>query len=96
MKNAVFREVMACSACKNRHFGATYPLHYQGEKNQRAKNNAILLQLLVTANVPSSPILFILIMEAAFSSETSVLAMATQRHIPGGGILHGILVLDDQ
>jgi hypothetical protein len=45
--------------------------------------------LLVTANsVPSSLICFTLMMGAIRSSETSVLARATRRHIPEEGILH--------
>jgi hypothetical protein len=44
--------------------------------------------LLVTANVlPSSPILVTLMMEALYSSDTSVLTRATLRLIPEGGIL---------
>jgi hypothetical protein len=43
------------------------------------------LGLLVTANVPSSPILSTLMLEAAFSSETSVLTRA-KLHIPETGI----------
>jgi hypothetical protein len=39
-------------------------------------------RLLVTANVPSSPILVTLMMEALSSSEMSVLARATRRNIP--------------
>jgi hypothetical protein len=42
-------------------------------------------RLLVTANVPSSPILVTLMMEALSSSETSVL---TRHNIPEDAILH--------
>jgi hypothetical protein len=39
-------------------------------------------QLLVTTNVPSSPILVTLMMPAPGSSETSVLTRVTRRNIP--------------
>jgi hypothetical protein len=45
-------------------------------------------RLLVTANVPSSPILVTLMMDALSSSETSVLIRDTRRNIVEYAILH--------
>jgi hypothetical protein len=45
-------------------------------------------RLLVTANVPSSPIHVTLLMDALGSSETSVLKRAIRRSVPEYDILH--------
>jgi hypothetical protein len=48
----------------------------------------IVIRLLVTADVPSSPSLVTLMMESPRSSETSVLRVTIRRNIPEDGILH--------
>jgi hypothetical protein len=45
-------------------------------------------QLLVTANVPSSLVLYTLMIKEICSSETSVPTRATRRHIPEDDILY--------
>jgi hypothetical protein len=60
--------VTPCGSCKTRHFGASYHFHHQDGKNQELQLKLLfsgsVLQLVVTANfVPSSLILFILMLE---------------------------------
>jgi hypothetical protein len=49
-------------------------------------NQCCVLQLLVTANIPSSLILVTLMMEAIRSSEMSVITRVTWRNTPEDGI----------
>jgi hypothetical protein len=65
MKISVFWEVTPSGFYKNRRFRGKYRLLHQGDKNSCSVH-----RLLVTANVPSSPILVTLMMEAICSSET--------------------------
>jgi hypothetical protein len=75
-KNVVFWDVTPCGYSNNRRFRGTYRRHHQGDKNRQARNVSEtsflielvflhgMLQLLVTANAPSSPILATLMMES--------------------------------
>jgi hypothetical protein len=56
--------------------------------NPRTLRRKSMCRLLVTANVPYSPILVALLMEALRSSETSFLTKSTPRNILEDGILH--------
>jgi hypothetical protein len=58
-------------------------------KTDMNTTNSYYYHLLVSANiVPSSPNLATVTMEAIYSSETSILTRATQRHIPKDDIPH--------
>jgi hypothetical protein len=57
-------------------------------KKQRSKESCSVRWLLVTAKVPSSPILVTLMMKELRSSKTLVLTRATWCNIPEHGILH--------
>jgi hypothetical protein len=95
-KNAFFWDVTQHHSCENRCFGGPSHLRFQGEENQRARNGVSsnwqllrsVLRLLVIANVPRSPILVTLMVEAISSYETPILTGTTRRHIPKYGILH--------
>jgi hypothetical protein len=89
MKNAVFWDVMPCGSSKNRRFGGTCHLHHQGD----IVFLRIMLQLLIIANVPSSPILVTLIMEAIRPSKTLTLTRATQHNNIEDGILPSLYCL---
>jgi hypothetical protein len=72
VKNVVFWAVTPCDSCKNRRLGR-FILRS-------------VLQLLVTAKVPSSPIRSLLMIEAILPSETSVLTRATRCYIQKDGL----------
>jgi hypothetical protein len=93
---AVFWHVTPCGSCKNRLFAGTYCLHQQGDKinNRSILRRSIiefllsLIRLLVTAEIPISPIPGTLLLLAICSSETAFLTRATRRSIQENVILH--------
>jgi hypothetical protein len=52
MKNVVFWDIMPCGSCKNGRFRGMYRLHYQDDKNRRARNNVSSNQQLKHAVSP--------------------------------------------
>jgi hypothetical protein len=90
MKNALLWYI-TCGSRKNRRFGGASRLYHQGGRigdlgttlAVASYRNTLLrnTEILVTANVPRSPILVTLMTVAIRSSETSVLIRATQRNI---------------
>jgi hypothetical protein len=73
-KNVVFWDVAPCFYCKRRLFSGTY--------RER------IGEIVIVNVVPSLPFLVIMMMEAIWSFEMSVLARTTRRNIPEDGILH--------
>jgi hypothetical protein len=93
-KNAIFWDIVPCGSCKNQHFRGMHRLSGLGTALTVTSNRSrSVLRLLVTANVPSSPILVNLITDAIRPSETSVLTRVTQRSIQEDDILHELGML---
>jgi hypothetical protein len=71
------------------HLAPAYTSHINDSNSMQLSTTRSVLWLLVTANVPSSPILVTPMVEAIHSSETSILTKATQRNNPEEVILQG-------
>jgi hypothetical protein len=97
MKNGVSWDFTLCDSCKNRRFGELSSFIIRvtriGELGTLAVTRNLctflpsLRRLLVTANLPSSPILVTLMTEALSSYEMSILTRVTRRNIPADAII---------
>jgi hypothetical protein len=92
MKNDVLWDVTPCGSCENRLFEERIDSIIRAKRIRELETTLAaflrsVLQLLVTAKaIPSSLIVFTLIKEMTLSSEISVIARTTRRHIPEDGI----------
>jgi hypothetical protein len=102
VKKAVFWDVTPCGSCKNQRLRGKWCLYNQSDKHWSTRNNVSsnyqpkhsvkkyyvsVRRLIVTADVPSSPMFVTPMMDELSSSETSVLTRATQHSISEDGII---------
>jgi hypothetical protein len=87
-ESTIFWDVTPSGSRKNGRFGGIYGLYHQGEIIKDLRIALAVTNIYAVIVVPSSLILFTLMMEVMGSFEAPILTRATRHHVPEDVVFH--------